>query len=98
MDLPRTIRDLPEAKVNSGIQCFDFLKVGLNQAFALFKAGKKDVRFIAVAGKDADWIIEDLHNEGFNIDDIIIHPTMVLAHSFNPQIMHAVDRQRRHTD
>lgn len=31
-----------------------------------------------MAGKDSDWVIEDLQSEGFNIDDIIIHPTMVL--------------------
>lgn len=51
--------------------------IGLNQAYTIFKAGVKELEFIAIAGSDGAWIKAMLQEEGFPANSICIHSTEV---------------------
>jgi hypothetical protein len=50
---------------------------GLNQAFSLFRAGLRNVRYHGIVGGDGAWMVDELRTLGFPSEHIIVRPDIV---------------------
>lgn len=55
----------------------DVVTLGLNQAFALFMAGVKNVRYHGIVGGDGEWMIDELKKLGFPSENILVRREIV---------------------